>query len=217
MLTRNLILFLLLGFSKYAWAFGGTAETWLGGTQPWDSVPAEELNLGLEASSSKVVAPFVELGVFDQVMLNAKWRQPIDSSPGSGELGIKVRELIFPRWRPAMAAYVRSGFGNQRVGLVPGLIFAFEPWDQSLVANLEAGLDGVLFRCGYWTPYLVSFIRIGFEGVLDSRSDVWKLLPQITFQAPGDISAVFGAETFADSSGRLTWLMRLSYQLFPSP
>jgi hypothetical protein len=218
---RRLALIALLALAHGLGAFGGTSESWLGGTQPWDSVPKKELNLGLQGHGGDGRAglgALAEWGIFDQLMLAGTWDQPVDGSAGSGDALLKLREAEFPTWRPAMALYVRSGFGSRQAEAVPGLVLAIEPWDHSLEANLEySGTDGLGLRLGYWTPYLISFFRAGFEGYVLSASGSWHLLPQITFQAPGDLSAVLGAETATDASGQWSWRARISYQLFPSP
>jgi hypothetical protein len=207
-------------FASQAWAFGGTQESWLGGTQPWDSVPFFEGNVGLHATGGDGhpgLGPLLEVGLLDQVMLAGAWDQPVDGSPGAGSALLKIREADFPRWRPAVAAYVKTGLGAATVEARPGLVLAIEPWDQSLVANLETGARGFGFRAGYWTPYLVSFLRAGFEAVLPSSDAAWTLVPQVTLQAPGDVSAVLGAQTRSDGQGQWSWALRISYELFPSP
>jgi hypothetical protein len=212
---------LLLGLlARQALAFGGTQESWLGGTQPWDSVPFFEGNIGVHATGGDAhpgVGPLLEVGLLDQLMVAGSWDQPVDGSAGSGTALLKIREADFPRWRPALAAYVRTGLGTLPVEARPGLVLAIEPWDQSLVANLETGSSGFSFGAGYWTPYLVSFVRAGFEAKLPSTGDAWILLPQVTLQAPGDISAVLGAQTRTDGLGAWTWALRVSYEMFPSP
>jgi hypothetical protein len=216
----GLALVLAGGLASSLGAFGSTSEPWLGGTQPWDSVPYEELNLGLRAQGgdgASAVGPYAQWGIVDQLQLAGAWDQPLSGSTGRGEVLLKVREDDVPRWRPALAGYWRTAFGSEAVAGRPGLVLALEPWDSSWVANLEDGPQGLGLRLAAWTPYVVSFIRLGFEGLRPAPDQAWSLLPQITFQAPGDISAVLGAQTLSDGSGRWTWVAHLSYELFPSP
>jgi hypothetical protein len=216
----ELLTALLLGLARGLCAFGSTSETWLGGTQPWDSVPYYELNAGLHATGGDGqpgLGPFLEWGILDQLMLAGSWDQPFSGAEGSGDVLLKIREAEMPRWRPALGAYLRSGFGAEAVAARPGLILAIEPWDASLVANAESGPQGLGWRFAGWTPYVVSFLRLGFEATQPAPGQAWRLWPQITLQAPGDLSAVLGAQTLSDGSGRWAWAAHLSYELFPSP
>jgi hypothetical protein len=223
---RKLALIALLAVAHGLAAFGGTSESWLGATQPWDSVPKKELNLGLQGHGGDGrpgYGALAEWGIFDQLMLAGTWEQPVDGGSGSGHALVKVREADVPRWRPALALAVEfdrrssATAPQDDASYSPELIAAIEPWDQSLVINY-APMGIGFFRVGYWSPYVTSFIRFGLEGVTNGRLDApWHLLPQVTFQAPGDLSAVLGAETLADGSGQWAWMARISYQLFPSP
>lgn len=220
MRRRSLVVFALLALTRWAQAFGSTQESWLGGTQPWDSVPYFEMNVGVHGSGGDgrpQLGPLVELGLHDQIMVACTWDQPLDSAPGSGDLMLKLREAEFPRWRPALAIYARTGLGTLSTDARAGLVLGIEPWDHSLALNLETGPGGLGARLGYWTPYLVSFVRVGFEGVLPDPNSAWRLLPQVALEAMGDVSAVLGAQTLSDGSGRWTALIRFSYQFFPSP
>jgi hypothetical protein len=224
--VRKLLLIALLAATRSLAAFGGTQESWLGGTQPWDSVPKKELNLGLQGHGGDGRPGYgglAEWGIFDQLMLAGTWDQPLDASGGTGGVLVKVREGDMPRWRPAFAALIDLrrepvlGMDEAQATYRPVLIAAIEPWDQSLVLNYWPWGLGT-FRLGYWSPYITSFVRVGLEGITSPRLDEpWLLLPQVTIQLPGDISAVLGAETSTDGSGQWSWLARISYQLFPSP
>ncbi len=217
---RRLLLLLALSVSRQLAAFGGSSESWLGGTRPWDTVPYFEANVGVQARGGQGqtgVGPLLEIGLLDQLMLSGTWDQPTDGTLGSGEALLTVREASFPRWRPALALTLRSVISPTGTQWRPGLVAAIEPWDQSLVVNVEDVQGTAALRFGYWTPYLVSFFRLGFEATSTSSLDApWKLLPQATLQFPGDISFVFGA-TLSQGSAPWGWLCRASYQLFPSP
>lgn len=218
---RKMGLLALLLLPRWAMAFGGSSESWLGGTRPWDTVPYFEANVGLQAHGGQGQAglgPLLEAGLLDQLMLSGAYDQPADGSAGSGEALLTLRETGFPRWRPALAATLRSVIGPRGTQWRPGLVAAVEPWDFSIVANVEDADGSAALRFGAWTPYLTSFFRVGFEAC--SSTDLgapWRLLPQATLQFPGDISFVLGGETLSQGSAAWSWLARASYQLFPSP
>lgn len=218
---RRLALIAFLTLPRLAGAFGGSSETWLDGTRPWDTVPYLEANLGFQAHGGQgptSLGPSVDMGLHDQLMLSGSWDQPADGSQGRGEAMLTLREGSFPRWRPALAVTLRSRFLPSGTEWRPGLVAAIEPWDLSLVGNVEAVDGRAALRFAAWTPYLVSFFRAGMETCSSSDlSAAWALTPQATFQFPGDLSLVLGAQTSTQASAPWAWLARISYQAFPSP
>lgn len=211
----------LLTLAGHLAAFGGTAESWLGGTRSWDTVPYFELNLGAQAQGGQGPAsagPFAEWGIVDQLQASGAWDQPFDGSAGHGEALLTLREEEFPRWRPALALTLRGLFNSGGSEARAGMIAAVEVWDQSLALNVESVHGLPAFRLGYWTPYVVSFLRLGMEACSSEHLDqAWRLLPQATLQFPGDVSIVAGAQTFSQGPSEWSWLLRVSVQLFPSP
>lgn len=196
-------------------AYGGSEEDWLSGTQSWDSVPPKEVDVAL-LGGDDYAGLAAKAGIFDILQASADWRHDLGGAPESGELGLKLREPDFPRWRPALAVYGLAPFAGSQWQRWGGLALGWEPFDLSLALNAEAGEDGHWrLRAGIWTDYVAEMLRLGAEAEWpDGALAQWT--PQLLINGPGDLSLVLGARLDASGSGA-RWMMRLSYQIFPNP
>lgn len=216
-----------LGVARQAAAFGGTSEPWVAGTQPWDTVPYHEANVGLQANGGQgrpEWGPTLQVGLWDQLMLAGTWSIPVNGGEGHGEAMAVLREAAFPRWRPALGLATRATREVDSLGAPINtwqplmLIAAIEPWDHSFVVNVEPWGLRPLFRAGYWSPYVLSFVRLGVEA--QAKSDFqggWTYAPQAALQTFGDVSLIVGGVSGSQDPSVWAWMVRLSYQLFPSP
>lgn len=215
----------LLLLPAWAAAFGGSEVTWLGGTQPYDTVPYLEADpkLGFSAGTgAPAVNTALDLGLTDWWMLAGRWDKPLDAAPSAAEALTRVKLLPRPLWGFGAAAYggwslPEGAASDAFVGISAG----WEGADQALFIN-KAFYQSKAQRLsvGYWAPYPVYFLRPGLEfGVDDPPAGIAQLwwLPQLGLNFPGDLSLDLGVRILADGSGAWRVITRLSYQLFPNP
>lgn len=222
-------------------AGSGTTESWLSGTQAWDTSPYKEADLELYADGADGrpdLGTGAQIGLQEWLQAGIEGRWLLDGSAAPLRLTLQAREPYyrdFPRfdgpWRlwdlvPPMALLGRwDRDGAQWVGSA-GLIIAIHPLDRlglSGIVNLEAGSGGLLFvRAGLWSPYLLPMLRAGLEMTRRAATAagpeqglLWT--PQILLNGPGDLSFSLGVELDAEQSRPARWLTRLSYQLFQNP
>ena len=201
-------------------ASGGSPEPWLDGTRAWDTTPMLELDLAAHAAGGDgrpSAGASAQWGVLDTFQLAGEWQQPLQGGASLSELRLQWRESEFPSWRPGFALLARAPYDGLQWAPRAGLAAALDAFECSLVANLEAGASSPWgLRTGFWTPYLVFTLRLGIEAAWSGGS-AQAVSPQILLNAPGDLSLGLGARL--DAAGLLPprYLLRLSYQLFPSP
>lgn len=201
-------------------ASGGSPEAWLGGTQPWDTTPMKELDLELRGAGgdgAPGAGVAAQWGVVDTLQVAADWEQPLKGGDGLGELRAQWRETEFPDWRPALALLGRASYASGVWEPRGGLLAAWEPFDSSLTVNATAGgSQPWLLRAGFWTPYVATMLRLGVEAAW-SGGVYGSVCPQLLINAPGDLSLSLGVRLDALEGVAPRYLVRLSYQLFPSP
>jgi hypothetical protein len=217
-------LWLLLFCPAWALAVGGTQVTWLGGTQPYDTVPYREADLkaGLEAGSGPP-QPFAELdaGLTDWWMLSGRWSQSEGGAPERWQASTRLKLHAQPRWGLGAAAYAgwRTGLFDSAAkrddGLYYGLVLAWEGAAQSLALNADHNpVQGPIASAAYWGPYMLYAVRPGLEYGLGGQR--W-VLPQLAFNFPGDLSLDLGLRLGLEEGRPWRFISRLSFQLFPSP
>jgi hypothetical protein len=216
--------FLLL-CPAFATAHGGTQVTWLGGTQPYDTVPYLEADpkIGFEAGSGPP-QPFaeVDVGLTDWWMLLGRWSQVAGGAPERWQGGTRFKLHAQPQWglgAAALAAWRTGLYGSsakQDDGLFYGLALAWEGAGQSLAANAAYNaVQGLEASVAYWGPYLLYALRPGLE-YGEGDQEAW-LLPQLAFNFPGDLSLDLGLRVGLEEGRPWRVITRLSFQLFPNP
>jgi len=112
--------------------------------------------------------------------------------------------------------YGRAPFAQDAWQAWVGVSAAIEPFDSDLALNAEMGDAGRWrLRLAFWTPYLISALRLGGEASwLDASAEAYT--PQLLVNGPGDLSLQAGLKLSAQGLTPL-WTARLSYQLFPNP
>jgi hypothetical protein len=209
---------LALGLAGRLGASGGGTLDWLSGTPAWDTTPYCEADLQASACAqgdSVWAGLGAQAGVTDWAQVSALWNRPPGPGDALGELGLRLREPVFPRYRPAFSAYGRLDDAGNTWAWWDGVAADWEPLDATLAAAAEAGAGHVRQRLAGWTPYVLPTLRLGVEtSWLDARAEAWT--PQIEVNAPGDLSLQVGARLSA-AGGSPLWTLRLSYELFPNP
>jgi hypothetical protein len=209
-------LFLLAG--RLA-AWGGTPLNWLGGTQPWDSTPFEEVDLqalGNGGDGEGQAGLGAQWGVLDELQASGNWLRSLPGGASSGEADLRLREPYFPDWRPAFSVYARAPYADGLWSAWGGLAADISACESDVAMNAEMG-DGGRWRVrlAFWTPYLLTTLRLGAEASwLDASAEAFT--PQVLVNVPGDISLQAGARLEPQSAAPL-WTLRLSYELFPNP
>lgn len=234
---RPRLLAALLALSASLGAWGGTPESWLGGTRPWDTMGYCEADLEAHGAGGDGLSAYglgSQIGVLNWLQAGVQGRWMVDGPDAPLDLSVQVREPYFrggsihdPGWSwllPPAALYGRWHWDGERWTGHGGLIlvlFPFEEVDSSYQLNIETGPDGTVdLRAGYWTPYWVYAVRGGLELI---RSDAASaqgqgyLLPQILLNAPGDLSLSLGVRFGINGDAPTRYLARLSWILFPDP
>jgi hypothetical protein len=187
-------------------------ELWLGGTRPYETVPYKELNAELYSNFS-ATGLRLEGGLLDCWMLSLSGETRSVSGPGAWSFGSRLRLGEAGEWPADLSAFYDGSLGatlKQSFGL--GLEREF--WDNEVALNGEAHESGPwTASAAYQTPYLWWTLRAGVDLHYLDQAGPWPLTPQLSFELPGDISLRLGASL----DSRTTWLLRLSYEIFPSP
>ena len=213
---------LALALASYAFAFGGSQTTWLGGALPWDTVPYLEADpqVLVETGTGAPAAGLgLDLGLTDWWMASGSWIKALDG--GTSNARVLTRARLHPAPWAGLGAALYAGAelpeGAASVVLGGGIV-ALEFEGHSLSLNGEARSSGAasLWRAAYRTPYLYYGLRLALEAALDSQGSAWTL-PALVYNLPGDLSLDAGVRFSADGSGSWRSLLRLSYELFPSP
>jgi hypothetical protein len=204
-----------------------SVEPWVAGTRPYETVSYAELNI--EGLASLGTAPAeghqgglrLDGGLLDHWSVQGQWSR--DDTMGGRDVwdaGTQVRlgesgehvvdTALFAEAGPLLEAPGQQGFGFQT-----GAVLGEEFRDNSLALNLMyRSLDGFATRLGYRSPYLYWTAQLALEAEL-SRSAVG-LSPQLSIALPGDINLQCGMHWAGNGLGP-TWLLSLSYEIFPSP
>lgn len=218
-MRREALVAALLLLSGRLAAWGGTPVNWLGGTQPWDSTPFEEVDLqalGGGGDGQGQAGLAAQWGVLDELQASGTWLRPVPSGGSSGEADLRLREPYYPDRRPAFSVYARAPYADGLWSAWGGLSAAMAPFDSAVALNAEMGDAGRWrLRLAFWTPYLLPTLRLGAEASwLDASAEAFT--PQVLVNAPGDISLQAGLRLEPQGSAPL-WTARLSYELFPNP
>jgi hypothetical protein len=219
-LERALLAAALLGplVAPLAADSGGPVR-WLDGTRGWDSTPQEEADpqlLSAFGDGRPALGAGLSLGLLDTLQADGYWLPALPGGQDSAEVAMKWRDLNAPdRW-PGTAFYARAPWAGGRWTWRAGVVLEWDPWDWSLALNTEAGeADHSGMRAALMTPYLLYTLRLGAEAdVEDADSPV--VTPQLSLNFPGDISLDLGLR-LDPGRGDQRWLLRASYELFPSP
>jgi hypothetical protein len=215
----------LLLLPALAPASGGTEVTWLGGSQPYDTVPYLEADPKLlfsAGSGAPALGAALDLGLTDWWMLAGHVAKPLDGSPSEAEAWTRLKLTPQPLWGFGASAFGGWALpeGASSDGFV-GISAGWEGGDQAVFVNkafFQSQAQRLSFA--YWAPYPFFFLRPGLEIGLDdspagTTSGWW--LPQLALNFPGDLSLDLGARFLTDGSGAWRALARLSFQLFPNP
>jgi len=218
-MRRDALLIACLLLTGRLAAWGGSTETWLDGTQPWDTTPMNEVDLqalGSGIDGHGLVGAGAQWGILDELQGTGSYELPVHGGDTASELDLRLREPDFPDWRPAFSVYGRAPHVDGAWTGWGGVAADWEPLESDLALNAEMGDGGRWrLRLGLWTPYITYALRLGAEASwLDGSAEAFT--PQLAFNAPGDLSLQAGLRISAQGDGEL-WIVRLSYELFQNP
>jgi hypothetical protein len=200
-------------------ADNGSPEQWLDGTRAWDSTPQEEADVQMLSGFGDhrpSLGAGLRAGLTDTLQASGQWLPALPGGQDSAELGLKWRLDAPPGWLPGLAAYGRAPWSAGAWSWRGGLAAEWDPLDGSLALNAEAGEAGAWgLRAAALTPYLLYTLRLGVEAAWQ-RGGAAVLTPQLALNFPGDVSLDLGLR-LDPGHGDQRWLLRFSYELFPSP
>lgn len=222
-------------------AGSGSPEAWLSGTQAWDTTPQLEADLELYHDGGDAHPDFgsgAQVGLLDWLQAGVEGRWLTDGSAAPLQLTVEAREPYYRDsyfngaelgWQsllPPLALLGRWDRDGARwqgtLGLI-AVLNALDGLDCSGQVNFESDAQQALtLRAGFWSPYVVSMLRLGLEyrqwtapqaGAIQGMD--WT--PQLLINAPGDLSLSLGLRLDALHAGAPRYLIRLSYEIFPNP
>jgi hypothetical protein len=200
-------------------ADNGSPEQWLDGTRAWDSTPQEEADVQLLSGFGDRrpgLGAGLRAGLTDTLQASGQWLPALPGGQDSAELALKWRLDAPPGLLPGLAAYGRAPWDSGRWTWRGGLAAEWDPLDCSLALNAEAGEAGAWgLRAAALSPYLLYTFRLGVEAAWQQAGEA-VVTPQLALNFPGDVSLDLGCRIDPGAADR-RWLLRLSYELFPSP
>jgi hypothetical protein len=200
-------------------ADNGSPEQWLDGTRAWDSTPQEEADvqaLSAFGDGRPALGAGLRTGLWDTLQAGGYWLPALPGGADSAELNLKWRLDSPPGLLPGLAAYGRAPWSGGAWTWRGGLVAEWDALDSSLALNAEAGEAGAWgLRAAAWTPYLAYALRLGAEAAWRPAGAA-VITPQLALNLPGDVSVDLGLRLDPGTHGH-AWLLRLSYELFPSP
>jgi len=215
---RHLLAALGLALAVPLGADSGGPVRWMDGTRGWDSTPRHEADpqlLSAFGDGHPALGAGLSLGLLDTLQADGYWLPALPGGLDSAELGLKWRNELPPGALPGTDLYARAFWSGGRWSWRAGAALEWAPWDWSLVLNSEigeAGQGGV--RAALMTPYLLYTLRAGVEAAKETGDGA--VTPQLSFNFPGDVSLDLGLR-LDPIQGDQRWMLRLSYELFPSP
>jgi len=200
-------------------ADNGSPEQWLDGTRAWDSTPQEEADVQLLSAfgdGRPNLGAGLRAGLTDTLQAGGQWLPALPGGTDSAELNLKWRLDAPPGLWPGLAAYGRAPWCDGTWTWRGGLAAEWDPLDGSLALNAEAGEAGAWgLRAAAWTPYVLYAVRLGVEAAWQQAGEA-VVTPQVALNFPGDVSLDLGLRLDPGRADQ-RWLLRLSYELFPSP
>ena len=215
----GLALGLALGLAAPLAADSGSPVQWLDGTRGWDNTPQEEADaqlLGGFGDGHPALGGGLRLGLLDTLQADGFWLPALPGGLDSAELGLKWRDGHAPGAWPGISVYARAPWTGGRWTWRAGAALEWDPWDWSLVFNGEIGdRYSIAQRAALMTPYLFYTLRVGAEADWEGAAAA-VVTPQLSFNFPGDVSVDLGLRLDPGHADQ-RWMLRLSYELFPSP
>lgn len=217
MKARHSVIVLLLAGAVQA---GASAQLWLGGTRPYETVPYKEIDAEIYsglASGGSGTGLRLAYGLLDSWMFlgSGEYQSMTDSWIGSAGTRAKFSEPGV--WPLDLALYYDTDFGLESLNQQLGVVLAREVYDNDFSLNLGSkDFQDFSASAGYKTPYFYWTLRAGIDVTYSSAKDTWVFVPQLSSSLPGDIAIEFGAALSRESASPV-WLLSLSYEIFQTP
>src|ERR1700722_11195164 len=144
-MRRDCLLIACLLLTGRLAAWGGSTETWLEGTQPWDTTPMNEVDLQVLGSGGDghgLVGPGAQWGILDELQASGTYEWPVHGGKPASVLGLRLRERVFPDLRRAFSVYGRAPYIDGTWSGWGGVAADWEPLESDLALNAEMGDGG---------------------------------------------------------------------------
>lgn len=207
----------LLGLTAQAQA---TAQLWLDGNRPYETVPYREMDTevysGL-APGASAGGLRLEYGLSDWAMVLGSGAYQSGTSSWIASAGGRVKFFSAGTLPLDLALFYDANFSQAPLNQRLGVVLAREIGEHSFAVNLGSDdFKGFLTSAGYKTPFLYWTLQLGLEGSYYAADGSWTCTPQLISQLPGDIAFEVGARVKGKGEAP-TWLLSLSYEIFPTP